>query len=101
MKAINLIWIVPLCTIFGWFLAINFVETDFDITMDDNTRIAIQSLNGSIGKMSNFEHYDELLECKDKLMEISIELQVISGYEKVCQAEKSILIQNAYDVECS
>ena len=67
MKAINLIWIMPLCIIFGWFLAMNFVSADIDITMDDNTKEAILSLNNTLDKPFGY-HLDylqtELDKCK-------------------------------------
>ena len=51
MKAINLIWIIPLCIIFGWFMAINFISPDIDITMDDNAKEAILSLNSTFNSV--------------------------------------------------
>jgi hypothetical protein len=73
MKSINLTWIIPVTLLLGFIVGVSFVDYDFNMTMDDNTRDAIQSLNQSIGSVPNMIIYTELLECKDQLRNETIE----------------------------
>lgn len=87
MKAMNLIWIMPLCIIFGWFLAMNFVNANFDFSMDDNTRIAIESLNETMNNVYEIDAYNKLFECQEKLRNESMHRVYLEVHLENCKNE--------------
>ena len=73
MNKIHLIWIIPISAIFGCFVGLSFMNANFNITMDNNTRIAVESLADSLNDVSKIEEYSNLIMCKDLLLNTTIE----------------------------
>jgi len=61
MKIFNLMWIIPISLIIGFTIGVAFMDINLDVTMDDNTLGAIQSLNSSISEVYHIQSNNEIV----------------------------------------
>jgi uncharacterized protein YneF (UPF0154 family) len=98
MNGLWLILIIPITLILGCFIGVSFVDADVDITMDDNTRLAIESLNESVGAVPTIEATHDLLHCKDELLNETKLRYEVNSYYKECEQEKEFLMRKYIEV---
>lgn len=103
MDARNLIWIIPVTAIMFFIVGISFVDYDFNITMDDNTRIAVESLNESLGSVNNIANYEKVIECQDELIktndeshEVRVEIYQVMKLLDECERQRNDLEDITY-----